>query len=459
MSDTESIRELVSSGSFGVVIDFLFVFSSLLSFFSINLFMGIGLGISEVLVVILLLWGSKFMREVFRDVRKTRGEVFQVLANCLGGVSEGYFEKQKSYIIKRCEKTFDRFLSAILSSNVWDASYYAIAESLYPILLVLLAIIFPYSGITQVAMIFVLIDLVQRSISPIKEIAGKITNIQRAMTGVQRLIQFNEQLTNESQFLDERPKRDDLSEVNLKIEQFSYQTTKELESGFSLEKINLTIKKGELTALVGFSGSGKSTILKILSGLIVAEQSLIELKYSNQTNELIKINPQNLLHFKKYVGLISQDSHIFTDSLYFNLSLGTRTQEECQNFWEYSCKEIEYLREWDLKIENLIIPATLSAGQIQLLAGLRACFLKKPLVLFDEISSSLDSKIELALRNLIRFIQRDSLTLIVAHRVETIQTAENIYVLSSGKITHHGEHKYLMSASEIYRDFHNHLSP
>ena len=93
-------------------------------------------------------------------------------------------------------KMYSSFMSKQLKSNVWDASYYSVAESLYPILLAMVIFFAPQSSILEGAMVFALVDLIQRSIDPIKNIAGKIAVIQRALTGVVRVQSFYGHLKN-----------------------------------------------------------------------------------------------------------------------------------------------------------------------------------------------------------------------------------------------------------------------
>jgi ATP-binding cassette subfamily B protein len=105
-----------------------------------------------------------------------------------------------------------------------------------------------------------------------------------------------------------------------------------------------------------------------------------------------------------------------------------------------------------------INPSQLSLGQKQLLAGVRACYLKKNIVFFDEISSALDSELEHALRVCILLIQEFSLTIIVAHRVETIMGANQILVMDKGRVTASGNHQELLQTSAVYQEFIRELS-
>ena len=104
-------------------------------------------------------------------------------------------------------------------------------------------------------------------------------------------------------------------------------------------------------------------------------------------------------------------------------------------------------------IDDLVDVELISAGQKQLISALRACYLHKGLVFFDEISSALDSDLEESLRKIVLIIQRQSLTFIVAHRVETIIDSNLILVMSDGKIVGRGNHMDLMQESVYYQDF------
>ncbi|MGZ3809985.1 MAG: hypothetical protein ACXVCE_18015, partial [Bacteriovorax sp.] len=117
-----------------------------------------------------------------------------------------------------------------------------------------------------------------------------------------------------------------------------------------------------------------------------------------------------------------------------------------------------YLKTWGLGPNDMVVPSKLSLGQRQLLAGVRACYIKKNIVFFDEISSALDSELEFALRKLVLLIQQFSLTIIVAHRVETIMGAHKILVMDNGRVIASGTHDMLITSSKVYQDFIHELS-
>jgi ATP-binding cassette subfamily B multidrug efflux pump len=131
--------------------------------------------------------------------------------------------------------------------------------------------------------------------------------------------------------------------------------------------------------------------------------------------------------------------------------------DELKEFWESVKKEIPYIKNWGLELEDHVDTKGISMGQKQLLSALRSCFLQKPVVLFDEISSGMDSEVELALRKMVLLIQKYSLTFIVAHRIETITSADQILVMDAGRIIARGSHQELCQSSKKYQEFINEL--
>ncbi len=444
MNDTDAVREIVSSGSFAIFIDIIFILSCLVSFLQLNSTTGLSLFIAEVVACLLLLKGSKLMSRLFMDVRRVTGFMARVVTDLTSGLRELFYSPNNLYASRRGEKIFEEFLSKQLHANVFDAGYYSAAESLYPILVALVMLIVPYAQIIEVAILAALIDLIQRSITPIKDIASKISVIARARTGIERLHQFNESF-DQNQF--ERKGYSDLEVQSLKfqLDKFQY------EKGFTISDIGFELNRGEILGILGESGCGKSTLLKLLSGQYQTFEGTIRI--DEQT-----IDPSSdlaLRDFSSYVSLVSQDSHVFTESLQFNIALGV--DEGFEEFWQLATQSIPYLNRWEMKPEHVLKPKELSMGQKQLISGLRALFLNKPIILMDEISSGLDSELESALRDLIKFFQSRCLTIIVTHRLETIFNSDHLILMEEGRLSVKGSPETLR-ANPKYQEFILHLN-
>jgi ABC-type multidrug transport system fused ATPase/permease subunit len=473
MSDTEAIRDLITSGAFGIFIDLCFVASCLVGFITLNKFTGFFISGTEILATLGLIWGSQLMRDIFMRLRNSQAKVNRVTANVLGGFHQMYYTRHDNYASLKSNAAFEDFLEKQNQANNMDAAYYALAESLYPILLALVIFVFPYSGLTEAALIFAIVDLIQRSINPIKEISGKIANIQRAITGIDRIQHFlNDmplKLTMGTNQLLSDEHHSKLVKFDVNVKHFNYPARKnknedgnvEVRDFFSLKDIHFEGRPGELIGIVGLSGSGKSTLLSILAGNLIAPDAVVDLTMNSKGSDY-HLSIRDLDEYRREVSIVSQESHIFSESLIFNITLKRDLlPAEVTHFereWAKLEEGIPYLKTMDLSIYEKIIPSSLSLGQKQLLAGVRACYLKKSIVFFDEISSALDSELEFALRKCILFIQEFSLTIIVAHRVETIVRADKILVMEKGRVENSGKHDELLLTSQVYQEFIRELS-
>lgn len=463
MNDTEAIRELVTSGTFGIFIDSFFIISCLISFYRIDSFSGGSLIIAEVLAVIILIFGSRYMATAFYKVRKEIGILSRSVADVTAGLFQSFFQDHHNYGGKTVRKKFSSFLHEQLKANIYDAAYYSTAESLYPLLLAFVGLVFSYSPLVQGAVVVAIIDLIQRSIDPIKDITGKISNIQRAYTGMIRINEFTSYLQEGFQAdVNRKFNLFNLDLLHVRVGRFSYGGgyEKERENVFEIKNIDIKAKSGELVGIIGLSGSGKSTLLKIMSCDLLAQDGFIVLSRKSG-NEDIKFDfkdPKTMTNYREQVSLVSQESHVFSESLRFNIMMenvdhDSEKAKSFYKFWDMVNDEIDYVRNWNVNPESELSPKNLSLGQKQLLSALRACYLRKPIALFDEISSGLDSDLELALRKLLLLIQQHSLTVIVAHRLETIVKADQIIVMENGVMTQRGNHEELLKQSEVYQRF------
>ncbi len=449
INDAEAVRELISSGSLTIFMDFFFILACMISFLSIHTFYGIVLIITEAFICVLLLWISKFMVHSFKEVRVSSAKLSRVLSSLSQGFKPLFYSKSEKYALNSATPKFENFLKVQLKANFWDASYYSFAESLFPILLVVVVLVYPYSHVSSVAIFAALLDLVQRSIGPIKNVASKVSNIQRAMTGIRRITELDNDLEKYS-FKTISNELMQINSLNFSVENFEYQVD---DKSFSLRKINANLTKGKKIGIIGKSGSGKSTILKLLSGDIFSDKILIDLKSINNSVTYRGMDLKDVNILRKYLCLVSQDSYLFSNTLEFNITFNNNKAEDFEKFWKLMQEKIPYVKTWNLKPDSQIILSEISLGQKQLISALRFCYQKKPIVLLDEISSALDGDLEQALSDFIDYIQDEVMMIIVAHRVETLIKCDEILFLDSGEQIALGPHDKLMKNYTDYANF------
>ena len=221
------------------------------------------------------------------------------------------------------------------------------------------------------------------------------------------------------------------------------------EDNIVLKNINLKIEGGEMTSLVGHSGSGKSSIINLIP------------RFYDRLSGDIKIDDQSIYDLKitslrSNISLVSQDITLFDDTIMNNISYANpdADKEEVINAAKLSfCNEfIDKLPGgFDTLIgENGI---RLSGGEKQRISIARAMLKKSKIILLDEATSSLDSETENKIQEAIKFLTKDRTTLVIAHRLSTIIKSKKIYVIDSGEVLAEGDHDYLLKNSKTYKNF------
>jgi len=216
-----------------------------------------------------------------------------------------------------------------------------------------------------------------------------------------------------------------------------------------LNSINLTIPGKKMTALVGHSGAGKSTILNLIPRFYDANSG--DIKIDNQS-----IYDSSIYSLRKNISLVSQDTTLFDDTIFNNIAYANINASitEIKEAAEYSFAS-EFVEKLPDKYNTLIGEngVRLSGGEKQRLSIARAILKKSPIILLDEATSSLDAETESKIQKAISFLTKGRTTIVIAHRLSTILNSDVIYVIDKGKVIDYGKHDELMKTSETYKNF------
>ena len=289
----------------------------------------------------------------------------------------------------------------------------------------------------------VYMGLAYNILTPAKSISKASYSIQKGNAAADRVLE----ILNVKDHLEDDKNAQKLSEFKDRIVfdkvSFSY------EKNLVLNKISFEIKKGEMVALVGPSGSGKTTLTYLLN------------RFYNVDNGLLTIDdiPINLIQKKslyKHIGMVTQESILFNDSVYNNLKIGkpNASNDEIENA-AIAANAHDFIKELPNQYETVIgdLGNKLSGGQKQRLTIARALLKDPAFLILDEATSALDTEAEQQVQIALEKLMQNRTSLVIAHRLSTIKKADVILVLDKGKIIASGNHQKLLSSNKQYKNW------
>ena len=233
-------------------------------------------------------------------------------------------------------------------------------------------------------------------------------------------------------------------DIEFKDVDFKYETTNEK----AIKKINMEIEGGKITALVGQSGAGKSTVINLIPRFYDPQSGII--KIDNQNISKVQLNS-----VRKHMALVSQDIVLFDDTVKNNIAYANpnASEEEIRIACKFSAAE-EFINKLPNKYDSIVGEngVKLSGGQKQRISIARAIIKNSPIILLDEATSSLDAESEEVVQNAINNLIKNRTTVVIAHRFSTIHNADKIFVFKNGNIMDSGNHDYLVKHCTEYKN-------
>ncbi|WP_312760864.1 ABC transporter ATP-binding protein [Epilithonimonas sp.] len=277
---------------------------------------------------------------------------------------------------------------------------------------------------------------------PIKSLSSSISNVQKAEASLVRVMEILDADVRVDEIANPVPIHDLKSEINFKNVGFYYNQDRTIIKNFELK-----IPKGKTVALVGQSGSGKTTIANLLARFYDVTEGSIEIDGENIKN-------LNLKDYRSLLGMVTQESVLFNDTVYNNIAMGKEnaTREEIIEASKIANAHqfIESLPEgYDTNIGD--DGNKLSGGQKQRVSIARAVLKNPPIMILDEATSALDTESERYVQDALEKMMENRTSLVIAHRLSTIQKADHIVVMEKGDIIEQGSHQELMDKNGTYR--------
>ena len=357
------------------------------------------------------------------------------------------FQKE-NYESKRANKYIENLKKSSRKINVVFVRASPIMEFLTGIMI---AILIYYSAKLisknelQVSNFFSFLAAMMLAYQPVRSLATLNITVQQGLSGARRVLPIIDNIPEIQDNTDSKKLIFKKGHINFENVDFKY-SNKETQI---LNSINLNIPGEKMTALVGHSGAGKSTILNLIP------------RFYNIRSGDIKIDDQSIYNstiysLRKHISLVSQDTTLFDDTIYNNIAYANLNAsfDEIKEAANYSFAS-EFIDKLPNKYYTIIGEngVRLSGGEKQRLSIARAILKKSPIILLDEATSSLDAETEDKIQKAINFLTKGRTTIVIAHRLSTILNSDKIYVIDKGSVESEGKHEELLKSSNVYKNF------
>ncbi|MDR2148108.1 MAG: ATP-binding cassette domain-containing protein, partial [Tannerella sp.] len=279
--------------------------------------------------------------------------------------------------------------------------------------------------------------------SPISQLIGFVQSMQDAKISLERLNEIHNREDEEQTIADKHAELPDNRDIRMENVSFSYDGA---ERDYVIEDLNLTIPKDRVTAIVGASGSGKTTIIKLLLGFYPPIKGQIKIG----DIPLEDINPHV---WRQKTAAVMQDGFIFSDTIANNIAVGEEEIDKMRLKNAVQTANIQdFIEQLPLKYNSKIGMEGngVSQGQRQRILIARAVYKNPEYLFFDEATNALDANNEMTIMQNLKEFYRGKTVVIVAHRLSTVQHADNIIVLDRGKIVEEGTHAELTAKRGAY---------
>lgn len=446
-NDLGNINELYTDVAVTVLSDVAIIFGSIFMMFSMSVKLSlISLSVMPILVGVTMVFQKK-VRMAYRLVRVKLAKINSTINENLSGMKTIQIFNQEEKFIESFNQDNEEYYVASKGELQVYAVFRPFMNLLYYSSLILVLIFggkFAMEGTIEVGVVIAFTIYVQKLFRPIQDLSEKFTIFQSAMASIERvflLLEEEDSIVNEPKIQAESLKGD----VQFKDVCFSYEEGEPV-----LIDVNFEVKAGETIAFVGATGSGKTTIMSLLTRL-----------YDIDSGEIL-IDGRSIKDYDKHflrsrIVPVLQDVFLFAGNIRGNIALLNKEISD-DEIWQAAdfVNAGQFIRRFPDGLDHLVTEggSTLSQGERQLLSFARALVHKPDILILDEATASIDTQTEQLIQDAIEKVVKNRTTFVVAHRLSTIRGADKIIVMHKGRISEMGSHDELLAKEGLYADLH-----
>ena len=447
-SDVEALGDVFATGAIGILSDLVYILVIIITIFSLQWQLASLLVLMLIPVTVLIIYFQKQYRKANYTAREELSSLNSMLQENVVGINIVQLFRREQYNSEIFSKVNKRYRKAVDKTIFHDS---AVSATLEWVALVAIAIVLWMGGLLivgdqlTIGILSAFVLYAQRLFDPLRQFADKFTMFQSGFTAIERiseLINIPIEIKDKENNISLQTHRDPsgIGEIRFENVWFGYKPDE-----YILKNLTFTIKPGEKIALVGPTGAGKSSIIRLLCRLYEPNQGRILV-------DGVDIKDINQAELRSHIGVILQESFIFAGDVKRNITLG-----EDYNFKEVKeAAEITNIDRFITQLpESYDTPlrergANLSGGQKQLLAFARVAIRNPNILVLDEATSSLDVATEADTQEALDKLLIGKTAIIIAHRLSTIRNVDRIFVLKQGELIESGSHEQLLEENGLY---------
>jgi len=449
-SDVEALGDVFTTGAIGIVSDFFSMLVIAIAMFSLQWQLALMLVLMLFPVSGLIVYFQQQYRRANYTAREELSALNSTLQENITGISVVQLFRREQFNAELFRSTNQRYIREVDKTIFYDS---AVSATLEWIALVAIAAVLWLGGLfilqdrLSFGVLSAFILYAQRLFDPLRQFAEKFTAIQAGFTAVERINDILDEpieIRDPVGAIQKLPRRRQ-GEIRFEHVWFAYK-----DDDYVIKDFNFTIHPGEKVALVGPTGAGKSSIIRLLCRLYEPSQGRILIDGVD-----IRDLPQSEL--RRHMGVILQEGFLFAGDVKSNITLGdTYSIDEIRAAAEKTnvAQFIEQLpQDYDTQLRER--GTNLSSGQKQLLAFARAAIRDPQILVLDEATASLDVGTEALVQDALDHLLVERTAIIIAHRLSTIRNVDRILVLKRGQLVESGSHQELLQQGGLYASLHN----
>jgi ATP-binding cassette subfamily B protein len=446
-NDIDAINQAVSQNVTSLIASVLSMVGILIAMFVLDRW----LALASLLVVPIMFWFTEFVarytRLGFRDLQRHLGELYGVTEEAISGQKVVKAFRRNESVIESFRQRNQEVFRAGVSANSYALLLMPLTSVLGNFFVIVIAGLggwLALRGLVSVGIIATFISYGQGFINPLRQLANMYNSIQAALAGAERVFEIIDTPSE----VDDAPNADRLrtvrGEVRFEQVNFGYRPDTPIIKDMSLEA-----KAGEIIALVGPTGAGKTTIINLLTRFYEINSGKITI----DGKDICDIKKADL---RRQLGLVLQDTFLFSGSVMENIRYGRLEATDEQVIQAAKMADADHfirLLPQGYQTQLSERASNLSQGQRQLLAIARAILADPGILILDEATSSVDTRTEARIQKALLRLMAGRTSFVIAHRLSTIRDADHVVVINNGEIVEQGTHQQLLDR----RGFYHHL--